>query len=245
MSVVDRLMRAYFNLAYNPVYDFTTARLNRYRQLQRQCVDKLELRDDDKLLCVGIGTGNEIFHILAVNGNVNIVGIDYSKTALQRAQKKALRLGKKIEVLGMDARNLEFASGSFEKVICLHVMDFIEDINKVTDEILRVLKEGGQFVITYPSDKEGTRMGLKLLSDDIRHSIESGKNRVTARAKYLAQLLLNFVYLPLLLRPKRKSYSRHELETMITQFTSSTPQVDEDSVYQDFIIHGRKITSGG
>lgn len=239
MSFAGKLMQAYFNFAYNPVYDFTTARLNRYRKLQKTCVVKLELKDNDRILCVGVGTGNEVPHILQTNRNVNIVGVDCSKTALQRAHKKALTLGKEIEVQIMDARRLEFATGSFDKVLCLHVMDFIEENRQVTGEILRVLKEGGQFVITYPSDKEGPKLGFNLLKDSVRHNINPG-NSFRALSLLVAQVLVGIVYLPLLFRPKRKSYLRSELEAMITQLATGDFQIEEDPVYQDFIVYGRK-----
>ncbi|MBA7662877.1 2-methoxy-6-polyprenyl-1,4-benzoquinol methylase [subsurface metagenome] len=245
MSFANKLMQAYFNYAYNPVYDFATARLNRYRKLQESCIGKLEFEDKDRVLCVGLGTGNEVFHILRTNASVSIVGIDYSHTALQKAYKKALRLGREIEVLIMDARSLDLANGSFDKVLCIHVMDFVEENEKVTDEILRVLKDGGQFVITYPSEKEGARLGLNLLKDGIRHNVNSRKNRIKILLESLAQMLVGIVYLPLLFRPKRKSYSRRELEAMITRLTTADFQIEEDSVYQDFIVYGRKLTEGG
>jgi len=235
-----RLMKAYFDFIYNPVYDFTTARLNRYRKLQERCVGKLELEDNDRVLCVGLGTGNELFHILEMNRNVGIVGIDYSHTALQKAYKKALVLGKEIEVLTMDARCLEFTTGSFDKVLCIHVMDFVEENEKVTAEILRILKDGGQFVITYPSDKEGARLGFNLLKDNIRHNIDSGKHRVIAFSKCLIQMLAGIVYLPLLLRPKKRTYSHQELGAIVTELTAGDFQIEEDPVYQDFIVYGRK-----
>ncbi len=240
MNLGSRMMQAYFNYAYNPVYDFTTARLNRYRRLQERCVGKLELEDNDRVLCVGLGTGNEIFHILEMNRNISIVGVDYSHTALQKAYKKALALGKRIEVLTMDARNLEFAAGNFDKAICLHVMDFVEENEKVTDEILRVLKDGGQFVITYPSGREGARLGVNLLSDSVRHSISSGKHRIRVLSESLARVLVGVLYLPLLLRANKKTYSCHELEAMFTELTARDFQIEEDAVYQDFIVYGRK-----
>ncbi len=245
MSFAGKLTQAYFNIAYNRVYDFTTARLRRYQKLQATCIGKLELRDNDKVLCVGLGTGNEVFHILQRNRNVNIVGIDYSRNALQKAYKKALIWGKEIELLLMDARRLEFAAGSFDKVVSLHVMDFIGDNREVTSEILRVLKKGGQFVITYPSDKEGLRLGCNLLRDSIRNNINSGKHRIRALSESLAQMLVGIVYLPLLFRPKRKSYSRSELEAMLTQLTTEGFQIEEDPIYQDFIVYGRKLNGGG
>ena len=240
MSFAGKLTQAYFNIAYNQVYDFTTARLSLYQKLQGRCTSKLELRNNDKMLCVGLGTGNEILHVLQRNRNVNIVGVDYSKTALQKAYKKASRLGKEIELFLMDARRLEFAAGSFDEVLCLHVMDFVEDNEQVTYEILRVLKRGGQFVITYPSDKEGAKLGFNILKDSIRHNINSGKHRIRALSESLAQMLVGIVYVPLLFRPKRKSYSSSELQAMIGQLTTGGFQIEEDPIYQDFIVYGRK-----
>jgi len=233
-------MQAYFNYAYNPIYDFATGRLNRYRQLQERCVDKLELKDKERVLCVGVGTGNEVLHILRRNRGVDIVGIDCSRTALRKAYMKAQRLGREIRVLTMDAKSLQFEAKSFDKVLCIHVMDFIEEDEKVTGEILRVLKPGGRFVITYPSDKEGLRLAVNLLSDGVRQSINSGKHHVRALLECLAQMLVGIVYLPLLFRPKRKSYSRGELEAMITRLTTGDCQIEEDPVYQDFIVYGEK-----
>jgi hypothetical protein len=119
-------------------------------------------------------------------------------------------------------------------------MDFVQENKKVTGEILRVLKPGGQFVITYPSDKEGPRLGIGLLSDNVRYSINSGKHRARALLECLPQMLVSFVYLPLLCRPKRKSYSRSELEVMLTRSTTGDCQIEEDTVYQDFIVYGKK-----
>lgn len=240
MSFGSRVMQAYFNYVYNPVYDFTIARLNRYRQLQERCVGKLELEDKDRVLCVGLGTGNEIIRILEMNRNLDIVGVDYSPAALRKAYQKALLWGKEIKVLTMDARSLEFATGSFDKIICLHVMDFVKENEQVTGEILRVLKDGGQFVITYPSVKEGNRLGYNLLKDGIGQSINSGNHGAIAFLGSLIQMLAGIVYLPLFLRPNKKSYLRGELEAMVGELAAGDFEIEEDTVYQDFVVYGRK-----
>ena len=245
MSFSRKLIQAYFNIAYNQVYDFTTARLSRYQKLQGTCIGKLEWKDDDEVLCVGVGTGNEIVRILQVNENVKIVGIDYSPVALRKAHEKALRLGKEIEIANMDAKRLEFANSRFDKVICLHVMDFIEEPVEVTSEMFRVLKDGGQFVITYPSDKEGPKLGFNLLRDSIRHNRDSGKHSIMTFLEFAARLVAGPVYLPILLRPNKRSYSTIELEKMITGVTSGDFQIEKDDVYQDLIVYGRKSTEGG
>lgn len=240
MALGSTLLRVYFDFIYNPVYDFTTGKLAAYRELHTRCIDKFRFNDGDKVLCVGVGTGNEITHILRRNSNISIVGVDYSDNALQKAFKKALAFGKEIEAFNMDARGLKFANESFDKVLCLHVMDFIEDDREATNEVLRVLKSGGQFVITYPSDKESTKLGCNLLRYNIRHNLDSGKNRIRAFLETLIQIVVGSVYLPLLLRPNKKFYSRRQLEAKITELTTRDFQIEEDAIYQDFIVHGRK-----
>jgi len=140
----------------------------------------------------------------------------------------------------MDAHRLQFKTGIFDKVLCIHVMDFTEDNEKVTNEILRVLKNDGQFVITYPSDKEGASLGLNILKDIIHHNISSGRHRAIAFSKSLVQMLAGIVYLPLFLRSKKRSYSPHKLQTMMTELTTRDLQIEEYPSYKDHIISGRK-----
>jgi len=239
MRVAKKVLRDYFNLAYNPVYDLITARFATYQRLQRVCVDKLKVNDGDRVLCAGVGTGNEVVQVLDIGKNVNIVGVDYSDTALKKARQKALSCGKEIEVLPMDIQNLEFTTGSFDEVLCLHVMDWVEDEGKATAEIIRVLKHGGQFVITYPSDKENVNLGLNVLKDSMLHNGNSGKLG-TIYPLFLSILLGGIIYLPLLFRPKRRSYSRRELETILSEVADGDLQIEEYPVYNDYIVYGRK-----
>ena len=240
MRFSKKLMQAYFNCAYNPVYDFTVARLSRYRKLQERCVNKLELKDNDRVLCVGIGTGNEVFHILEMNSNVNIVGIDFSKNAIKEACKKALKLGREIDVYVMDAQSLDFPAESFDKVLCLHVMDFVGDVEKVTREIFRVLKDDGQFVTTYPSGKEDAKMAYNLLKANIQHAVDSGKSYIRAYLELLVQVIVGMTCIPLLFRSGKKFFSHQELEMLITGLKFRDFMIEEDPLYRDFITSGKK-----
>jgi len=244
MSFNKKVIRAYFNFVYNPIYDFTTARLHRYHKLQQTCIGKLEFKNNDTILCVGVGTGNEIVRILEMNKKVNIVGVDYSGSALQKAHAKAIMSGRQIKVINMDAQHLEFPAGTFDKILCLHVMDFVEDNRQATSEIFRVLKDGGQFVITYPSDKDGLNLGRNLLRDAIRTNLSTGKHRSKAILGLIAHILTGFVYLPLILRTKKRAYTRCELRALIAHSTNGGFKIDEDPIYQDFIVYGRKSSKG-
>ncbi|MFC2009794.1 class I SAM-dependent methyltransferase [Chloroflexota bacterium] len=240
MTLGTKLVRAYFNFIYNSVYDFTTGKLAAYRELQDRCVNEFKFEDGDEMLCVGVGTGNEIIHILKTNCNVSIVGVDYSETALKKTFQKVLASGKQIEVFNMDAQSLGFEDGSFDKVLCLHVMDFVEDAQKVTSEIIRVLRDQGQFVITYPSDKEGVKLGRNLFKYNIHYSHDSKINNIKAFLKSIMQMVVSSIYLPLLLRSNKKSYSRTRLTALIAGLTEGGFNIDEDVVYQDYIVCGKK-----
>jgi len=233
------LLRTYFDLVYNPVYDLVTAQSTPYGRLQNMCVEKFEFHDGDRVLCAGVGTGNEVIQVLDIDQKINIVGVDYSDSALNKAYKKALACGKKIDILHMDIQRLEFTTGSFDKVLCLHVMDWVEDDSRATTEIMRVLKNEGQFVITYPSDKENLSLGFNILRDTVRHNGHSGKLSMFYSV-FASAFIGGIVYLPLLFRAKRKSYSRIELETVFSRLTDGKYQIEEYPIYNDFIVYGRK-----
>jgi hypothetical protein len=103
-----------------------------------------------------------------------------------------------------------------------------------------VLKKAGQFVITYPSDKEGPKLGFNLLKDSIHHYMDSGKHRITGFLEFVTQMVVGIVYLPLLFRPNKRFYSLAQLEAIITESTTGDFQIEEDTVYQDFIVYGKK-----
>jgi len=234
------LKKTYFNFLYNPIYDFTTARLSFYQRLQEACIGKLEFNAGDKVLCVGVGTGNEINRILDKNAGVQICGVDFSNQALKRAYKKASKRGLEIIALRMDAQKLDFADESFDKVVCIHVMGFITDDKKATDEIIRVLRRDGQFVITYPSGSGG----LDLLSE-LMHSIRANFNsRKYGRAlgELLAAVIGGIIYIPgaFFVKPGKGFYSTQDLKAMFDAKRLAAYQLLEDHAYQDFIVYGKK-----
>ena len=240
MGFRERILQIYFDLVYNPVYDFTTARLPRYKNLQARCIGKFSFSPNERVLCLGLGTGNELAAILKACGEVRIVGIDTSKAALQRAERRARALGKHVQLDFMDARRLEFENESFDKVLCLHVMDFVSEIEAVTREIFRVLKKGGQYVVTYPSAKDSSGLGSKLIRDTIRENLRAGRSPLRAYLEAIARLATGPIYLPLLLRPNQKAFSLQELHSLMHGFAAGGYSIEEDLVYQDFIVYGRR-----
>ena len=239
MGISQQITRIYFNLVYNPVYDFTTGKLAAYRRLQSRCVGKFRFNDGEKVLCIGVGTGNELLNILEKDCKVQVVGVDYSDAALRRARRKTADLGSEVTLLRMDARNLQFPEESFDKVLCVHVMDFIDDILGTTEEIFRVLKKGGQFVITYPSEGEGMSLGLSLLKDNIHASRHSAKI-MRVLSGFASSLVSGFVYIPLMFRKGKKTFPRAVIERLFSRFKCAHFEIEHYPIYHDFIVFGTK-----
>lgn len=240
-----RIMRTalkefYFNCIYNPVYDYSTAQVVSYQRLQKECLDKLDFQDGEKVLCVGVGTGNEIVRIINRNNRVVIYGVDMSEKGLKRAHKKALNMDYELNVMKMDAHRLEFDDGSFDKIVCIHLMGFLDDDKRATGEIFRVLKPGGQFVITYPSGSGGISLASEI-RESMSDNIKSGEYGKVVR-QLLASIMAGIVYLPgaFWVRPSHGFYSYDDIKAMFETENLSEFQIEEDRRYQDFIVFGRK-----
>lgn len=240
MNIPARFLRAYFDCVYNRIYDLTTAKLSRYRKLQERCISKLDFKDTDCVLCAGIGTGNEILHIWRKNKQVTIVGVDYSKNALQKARQKALQFGQNLEVYERDVQNLAFPPETFDKIVCIHVTDFVQDKRGTTAELIRVLKTGGEFVITYPSAVEGFKLGMKILLNGVSGTDGSSKSRIRVGVRLVINLFLGTAYLPINLRPRKSSYTLSKLRQELTSLGISHFHVEEHIPYEDFLVWGIK-----
>lgn len=100
-----------------------------------------------RVLEVGVGTG---LALLKYEGDVEVIGIDYSAEMLQKARKKQAKrsLSPVKELIEMDARDLDFPDNHFDTVAAMHILSVVPEPERVMAEIARVLKPGGEVVIT-------------------------------------------------------------------------------------------------
>lgn len=105
--------------------------------VQRMCV--LEL---------GTGSGSTV-HFLK-NDN-QYTGVDVSPGLLKQAAKRFIRAGfQNPEFYVVSADDLPFESGSFDVCLCILSLNFIGNVEKVFQEINRVLLPNGQFLCSVP-----------------------------------------------------------------------------------------------
>jgi 2-polyprenyl-6-hydroxyphenyl methylase / 3-demethylubiquinone-9 3-methyltransferase len=97
-----------------------------------------------KVLDVGCG-GGFTCEFLAKRG-AKVTGVDLSEKSIQAARKHAKESGLKIEYLQGKGEKLPVDSGQFDLVVCVDVLEHVEDLGKVLSEINRALKSGGTFL---------------------------------------------------------------------------------------------------
>jgi ubiquinone/menaquinone biosynthesis C-methylase UbiE len=116
------------------------------RQLAPLFIDFVEVRDGDKVLDVGCGTGSLTTTLARVTGASKIVGIDPSSGFIDYARTQFADPRVTFEV--GDAQNLHYPDTSFDRSMALLAVDFIPDAPKAAKEMRRVTKSGGVVATT-------------------------------------------------------------------------------------------------
>ena len=116
------------------------------RQLAPLFVEFAGVRDGEKVLDVGCGTGSLSATLAKVTGAAKIVGIDPSKGFIEYARTQVADPRVTFEV--GDAQNLPYPDDSFDRAMALLVVNFIPDAPKAVKEMRRVTKSGGVVATT-------------------------------------------------------------------------------------------------
>jgi len=143
----------------------------------------------DQILDIGCGGGANIARLLQRTLRGTVTGIDFSSVSVQKSTKvnaKAIQEGR-CKVLEGNVANLPFDEGSFDTVTAFETIYFWPDIERCFNEVKKVLKPGGQFVIVNESDGHGY-MDAKWSSDLKMQSyiFPTNNHRFTARFSSVA-----------------------------------------------------------
>jgi ubiquinone/menaquinone biosynthesis C-methylase UbiE len=111
------------------------------RQLAPLFVDFVGVRDGEKVLDAGCGTGSLSATLAKVTGASKIVGIDPSKGFIEYARMQVADPRVIFEVA--DAQDLRYPDHTFDVCVALLAVDHIPDAPKATKEMRRVTKTLG------------------------------------------------------------------------------------------------------
>lgn len=99
-----------------------------------------------KVLEIGFGMGTDLFQF--ARGGAEVYGVDLSPEHLRIASERFAFFGLPANLQLADAENLPFPDASFDAVYSFGVIHHIPNIEQAVREIYRVLRPGGQAIIS-------------------------------------------------------------------------------------------------
>lgn len=116
-----------------------------------QAILALQIADDEKVLEIGPGNGQQVESILHGRVGVKYTGVDISELMVEEATKineVFVQSGEAVFSLS-DGRSLRFADQVFDKILTVNTVYFWKEPHTYAREIYRVLKTGGCFALTF------------------------------------------------------------------------------------------------
>jgi len=113
-------------------------------------IDKVVLRKGIKALDIGFGAGFPLTELAMRLGNTcTVYGIDPWTAAIKRTRKKLAIYGiENVEIIEGVAENIPLPSDSVDLIVSNNGINNVEDLEKVLSECSRIMKKGGQFILT-------------------------------------------------------------------------------------------------
>ncbi|OEF99411.1 hypothetical protein BHF71_02170 [Vulcanibacillus modesticaldus] len=112
---------------------------------KRLIAELANFQSGEKVLDIGAGTGN--YSIWLAKKGLHVTAIDQSTPMMELAKKKAYKEGLRIDWEIADAHSLPFSDESFDLVISVTAIEFMEHPDTVLKEAMRVLRPKGRLVI--------------------------------------------------------------------------------------------------
>jgi len=109
----------------------------------------LAVNASDIIVDIGCGSGVQLQEI-GRKEYALAVGIDVSLNAVLHGRKKSI---KNTDFIIADAQHLPVKSSCVDKIVCAEIIEHVKEPDNLIKEISRILKDGGEVVITTPNDR--------------------------------------------------------------------------------------------
>jgi len=150
-----------------------------------------------KILAVGCGPGVDMAKI----GLTKFIGVDISFNFLNKGKK----IFKTPTFINGSASSLPFKNNSFDTVICLEAIEHVLNYKLALQELVRVLKHGGQLIIATPNRHRWWCMPVRyVIPEELREKIVSAIGLSKGKKTVLHQHVHEFSFFEL----------KHELRTL-------------------------------
>lgn len=160
-----------------------------------ELLEAVEYRKGITALDIGFGTGFPLTELAMRLGEESaIYGIDPWEPAIARARQKIKAFGiKNIRIIQGMAEALPLGDGSVDLIVSNNGLNNVSDLDRVLAECSRVIRTGGQFVITVNLDRtmiEFYQEFAQVLSDmKMQGELERMHDHIRAKRRPLQEIL--------------------------------------------------------
>lgn len=117
--------------------------------------------------------GGFMAEALATKG-ARVTGIDPASEAVEAARARAASIGQNIRYDTGVGEALPYPEASFDIVVCVDVLEHVNDLAQVTREIARVLRPGGIFLYDTINRNPLARLATITVAEDILRLLPQG-----------------------------------------------------------------------
>ncbi|AKK73685.1 methyltransferase type 11 [Chryseobacterium gallinarum] len=113
----------------------------------------LLIEDHDRILEIGHGNAGHLKNILSLAKDLHYTGVDISETMYNEARKLNKEFEAQAQFVLYGGEKLPFEDQSFDKIFTVNTVYFWKNPVEFLNEIWRVLKDNGTFVLTFGQKK--------------------------------------------------------------------------------------------
>lgn len=117
--------------------------------MTKETIKSLLLMDNEKVLELGHGNAGHLSYLLDFADNINYTGLEISETMKSEAEIINQKYLSQAKFQLYDGKKIPFESEIFDKILTVNTIYFWENPVDFLNEIYRILKEHGSFVLTF------------------------------------------------------------------------------------------------
>jgi len=163
-----------------------------YRIIEELEPSDYSLLPGQKILDAGSGTAEVTKFILEENENVpfEIFMSDISETRIENGLHR-IKNDPRVKFSVTNLEHLPYEDNSFDKIFCRFVYQHLQNHQETSNELFRVLKEGGELIII---DVNGLMFDMVTSNQRLLHLMKKVQNQLTNFEPYVCGKIKGFLY---------------------------------------------------
>lgn len=125
-----------------------------HRRLNAEVLDAADVREGQRVLEIGSGTGHALRQVARRTAGGHVVGVDISELMAGLARRRnspAVERGQ-IDVRTGDIETLDLDGATFDRIFSVNCIYFWRDVDAVLAKLVRALSPGGKLVLAFRPD---------------------------------------------------------------------------------------------